>query len=139
MIEIRRKYKDAVAIRNYKEAIRIRSENPDIFGAPLENVLENIAAIADDPLEPKWMVVEWSVQKNACKDEKPGCSEYIFRSLQFDHLPAGVTEEEINEWFQKYVDNRIQAKGGRLQLGTTLYLVEVKEIKQITDFEGEVI
>jgi hypothetical protein len=135
--QVRLDYRMAVAVRDYKEAIRIRRENEDILGNFPPDVVDEIAAIATDPLEPKWMVVEWSVQKNECKKKSP-CREYTLRASQFDHKSETATEEELKEWFQKYVDNRRQVNNKK-QLGVTLYLVKVEKIKQITNFKGEII
>jgi hypothetical protein len=137
MDQVKKDYKAALAKRDYETALGIVLKNPDILWTPPPDVPVEIAAIATDPLEPKYMMLEWSVQKNTCK--KPvGCSEYTLRSSQFDHKPEGVSEKELQEWFQKYVDNRTQVNN-KNQLGVTLYLLEVKVMKQISNFKGEVL
>jgi hypothetical protein len=137
--QIRSEYKAALAKRDFETALGIVLKSPDIFGTPPSDAPVEIAAVATDPTEPKYMIVEWSVMKQTCKKPKALCSEYILRSSQFDHKPEGVSQVELEEWFQKYVDNRVKHKGGGRRLGVTLYLLEVKEIKQITNFEGELI
>jgi len=136
--KIRLTYKAALAKRDYETALGIVLKNPDIFGKPPEDAPVEIAAVATDPSEPKYMIVEWSVMKQTCKTPKALCSEYYLKSRQFDHKPEGTTDKELQEWLQKYVDNRTNGNSDK-KLGVTLYLVEIKEIKRITDFNGEVL
>ena len=138
--KIRLRYKAALAKRDYETALGIVLKNPGIFGTPPPDVPVEIAAVASDPLEPKYMLIEWSVMKQTCKKPKALCSEYHLRSCQFDHKPENTTEEELQKWIQKYIKNRVDSQGGkRNQLGLTLYLLEVKKIKRITDFDGKVL
>jgi hypothetical protein len=136
--EIRLKYKKAIAKRDYKKALEIVLSDPITFWNPPPDAPVAIQAIATDPLEPAHMIVEWSVMKQECKKPKDLCSEYIIRANQFDHKPAGQTEEELENWVQKYLDNRIEHNSGK-ELGLTLYLLEVKKVERITDFEGKLI
>jgi hypothetical protein len=89
-------------------------------------------------MEPGWRVVEWRAQKNDCKGTA-GCKEYTLRSRAFDHIPEDSTEEEVQEWFGRFVESRQKHAPAMHQLGQTLYLLKVEQIVPITDFEGEVI
>jgi hypothetical protein len=135
MIQERLDYKAAIAKKDWDKALKIVLASPAIFGIPPKGVPASLAAVATDPQEPEWMVLEWSVQKNDCKGSS-SCREYKLRTNQFDHKPAGLTEEEIQAWFQQYVQNRQDHAPSKDQLGQTLYLLKVEKIVQITDFNG---
>jgi hypothetical protein len=137
--EIRLKYKKAIAKRDYKKALEIVLSDPITFWNPPPDAPVAIQAIATDPLEPAHMIVEWSVMKQECKKPKDLCSEYIIWANQFDHKPKGLTKKKLEEWMQGYIDNRRETKGKSKQLGLTLYLLEVKKVERITDFEGKLI
>lgn len=131
-------YRAAVATRNWAEAARIVREHPDIFGRPPPGVPDEIACVANDPMEPGWMIVEWRVQKNDCKGV-PSCKPYLLNAVQFDHLSASTFVAEVAAWFEGYMQRRREAGPCKDQLGQTLYLLKVERIVPITDFEGELI
>jgi hypothetical protein len=130
-------YRAAIARKDWDAALKIVKDSPEIFGVPPKGVPPSLGAIATDPLVPQWMVVEWSVQKNACKSSN--CREYTLRAHQFDHAPAGLTDEKVQAWFQKYVQNRQDSGPSKDRLGQTLYLVKVEQIVPITDFKGKLV
>lgn len=134
----RLEYRAAVSARDWAEAARLKRDNPDILGAPPEGVPDDIAALANAVNEPAWMVVEWSIQRNAC-DDTPNCRPITLIANQFDHVPAGLSAVEVRAWFNEYIANR-QANAPDLhQVGQTLFLLKVEDIEQITDFHGEVL
>jgi hypothetical protein len=133
MIQKRLDYKAAIAKQDWKKALKIVLASPKIFGVPPKNVPVALAAIATDPQEPGWMVVQWNAQKNACEGT-PNCKEFTLYSRQVDHAPADLSDDEVQVWFQRYVQNR--QDNVKNQLGQTLYLLKVEQIIQITDFNG---
>jgi hypothetical protein len=131
----RREYRAALADKDWAKAAQLVRDNPDIFGTPPPGVSDEIACLVNDPLEPGWMVVEWSVQKNKCKGQ-PHCKSYTKIANQFDHLPLTATKEEVEAWFQNYINNRVEHAPAKDQIGQTLYLLKVEEVVQITGFDG---
>ncbi len=132
-------YKAAIAKRDFEKALEIVLSDPITFWKPPSNAPVAIQAIATDPLEPKYMLCEWSVLEKNCKKPKPLCSPFVIRSNQYDHKPDGQTAEELEAWQQKFIDNHKETKNVTEQLGLTLYLLEVKKVTQITDFNGNLL
>jgi len=129
-------YRAALAAQDWEEAARLVRLHPEIFGTPPEDVPDEIAAITNEPTDVGWMMVEWSIQQNACVPGISSCKPYTLRAIQFDHLSATATQAEADTWLANYVANRQAHAPAKNQLGETLFLCKVDQIIQITDFTG---
>lgn len=134
--EIRLAHKAAIKARDWATAANIVRGNPNIFGHPPPGVPDEIACLANDPAEPEWMLIKWSVQENDCQGLL-GCRPYIVRSRQADHLDSSVNPSLARAWFDDYVARGRASGPGRDQIGETYFLVQVVTRVHLTDFNGD--
>ena len=92
--------------------------------------------VADDPDDVEYMIMYWRTVE--CTS---GCTkqDYRLESRQFDHLPKGVTLEQAQILFDKYVEERRATGDQAHRKSQTLFLCKVEQVAHIHDKNGKAV